>query len=359
MPLRVLHVVESFASGCFTALQTLCNVVQDDVQHDIAYGVRRETPGEFAAQFPPGTGFLPLRIQRDVRLAADALAYREIVACIRKIRPDVVHCHSSKAGFLGRLAAWRCGVPSVYTPHGYSFLRTDIGTGKRCLFRMGEWLATRFGDCIAACGEQEYSEASRLGRTIRICNSVDLETLASVTPMDVPCDRPLVGICGRLDVPRHPALFGAVADQFAETAAWVWIGGSRGQNASLPPHVMVTGWLPRAQALSWTARLSVYLQTSLWEGLSYGILEAMALGKPVVATRIKANEAIVEHGVTGFLASDAEELCGYVRLLLEDEKLRVRMGQAAREKVAEQYDAKRAYRAYADLYAALARARRG
>ncbi len=292
-----------------------------------------------------------------VGIGAGVRACRELHALIRRIRPDVVHCHSSKAGVYGRIAARLCGVPSVYTPHGYAFLRTDVSAPARAAFRGVEWLVARAGQAIAACGAEEYVFSRQLageGRTVVfVRNAVDLPVLdARVgTPSAVrDGNRVLAGTCGRAVPQRAPELFADIVSRLGDSVEWTWIGAAAGPPASLPPTVFRTGWLDRAAALARMAELDIYVQTSRWEGLSYSILEAMALGKPVVATRIPSNEVVIEDGVTGLLGRDAGELADHVRRLAADADLRRRMGQAARACIAEHYDARRIYQAYADLY---------
>lgn len=77
----------------------------------------------------------------------------------------------------------------------------------------------------------------------------------------------------------------------------------------------------------------------------------MALGKPVVASKIPSNKAIVEHGVTGFLAADKGEFITYITALIESPPLRKKLGDAAKQRIHEHYDARTAARKYAELYA--------
>ena len=200
--MRILHIVESFAAGCLTALSTLCHAVNQGVDHSIAYALREETPADFETLFPRDVSFY--RVPMGVGIGAGVRACRELHALIRRIRPDVVHCHSSKAGVYGRIAARLCGVPSVYTPHGYAFLRTDVSAPARAALRGVEWLVARAGQAIAACGAEEYVFSRQLageGRTVVfVRNAVDLPVLdARVgTPSAVrDGNRVLAGTCGR------------------------------------------------------------------------------------------------------------------------------------------------------------------
>ncbi|MCL1889276.1 MAG: glycosyltransferase [Desulfovibrionaceae bacterium] len=361
-PLHVLHVIEAFGGGALTALLCLCQSARQEIRHSIAHGLRPETPPDFARMFSPDTRFHGIRMRRVIHFMKDSAALWELIALIRACKPDIVHCHSSKAGVLGRLAARICSVPSVYTPHGYSFLRTDIAKTEKQFYRAVEWIFSRIGDAIAACGDEEYALARALGvpeRDVRLIrNAVDCDALNAVAPYDWNLQLPVAGICGRFTMQRRPDLFLALAERLQSDTAWVWIGGADEQRA-LPVFIKMTPWLLREEALARVAGLDIYVQTSSWEGLSYGILEAMALGKPVVACDIPSNRAIVEHGVTGFLGATADDLARFISLLACDPLLRETMGEAARKHIAKRHDIKTAYLSYTELYHDLAAHKNG
>ena len=360
-PLHVLHVIEAFGGGTLTALFCLCQSTRQGIRHSVAHGLRPETPPDFTRLFPPDTRFYRMRMQRTIHPVKDPVALWELTDLVRACQPDIIHCHSSKAGVLGRLAARTCSVPSVYTPHGYSFLRTDISKTEKQFYRAVEWLFTRIGDAVAACGDEEYSLARALdgpGNSVRLIrNTVDCATLNAVAPHAWNLQLPVVGICGRLTPQRSPELFFALAERLQSETAWAWIGGTDAQRA-FPASVQMIPWLPREEALAYVAGLDIYVQTSSWEGLSYGILEAMALEKAVVACDIPSNRVIVEHGVTGFLGATENDLAGFILLLAREPALRARMGEAARKRIAKRHDMNSG-QPYAELYRDLAARKNG
>lgn len=360
LPIHVVHIVESFGAGCLVAIAMICRHVRDGIRHTVIYSTRPETPADFASLFPDGTDFIHVPMSKSLT-GNNLAALRALDGVLRQLGPvHCVHCHSSIAGLLGRMVAKRHGLPTVYTPHGYAFLRTDIGPLRQKLFWLAEWALARMTTAVAACGEEEYSLARNMAPNpsgiVCIPNSVDLTALQAV--LDLPQagvppspQLPLVGTSGRPEPQHNPALFAGLATALADKARWIWVGG---QGAQLPSHVETTAWLPRQEALRRIMDLSVYVQTSDWEGLSYSILEAMALGRPVVASDIPANRALVRHGVSGFLARNRREYIEYIDTLLQDAALREKMGQAGMAQIRESHDASRNYRAFAELYRATA-----
>lgn len=359
MPIRVLHIIESFGAGTLTALSDICRHASDGMRHIVFHAVRPETPDNFQELFPESTEFIKSdHLCRDIQARSDYSALREISAVLKKQRPDVVHTHSSKAGALGRVAAWLQSIPSVHTPHGYNFLQAGLSPSRRFSYKAIEWGLARVGTAVAACGEEEYILAKELsagrGRVRLIPNAIDMAVMETVPRSGRKTgEPPRIGTSGRYTEAKNPAWFHTLARDFQDAAQWTWIGAD--MNApTLPPYIAPTGWQSRANALALVADLDIFIQTSLWEGLSYSILEAMALGKPVVASRIPANIPIIEHGVTGFLASDVQEFARHLETLIASPELRETMGAAGIKAIRERYGMAATAKGYMELYRSLA-----
>lgn len=96
--------------------------------------------------------------------------------------------------------------------------------------------------------------------------------------------------------------------------------------------VFFLGWVPEAPAKI-LPLFDIFIQSSLWEAMSMVILEAMAAGKPIVATEVGENRHVIKHGESGFLSqpSDTNTMAGYVERLLDNANIRNSMGLKARE----------------------------
>lgn len=356
---HVVHVVESFAAGCLTSIATLCRIMRDDFRFSVIHSVRPETPENFRELFPSEVEFhyLP-EMENRIQPKKNLRAYRALKSLLDRSSPDVVHCHSSIAGFLGRMAGFSGSWPVLYSPRGYSFLRVNISPLNKAACVAMEWLAARGNSITVACGEQEYGFATRLApaeKCVFIPNALDLAAIdacAGTAPEKAPGEPLLAGTCGRLSLARNYAYFSRVAG-LVDGARWIWLGAPEDTDL-LPPGVARSGWLDREQALSGMAKLDIYLHTSAWDGLSNTLLEAMALGKPVVATDIPANRAVIEDGVTGFLCQDEAHMAETVKKLFADAGLRARVGRAARNYIEEKHDAAKVYQNFGALYRRLA-----
>jgi glycosyltransferase involved in cell wall biosynthesis len=362
-PVHVVHIVESFASGCLTSVATICHAARDGARHSIIHSRRPETPANFERLFPGDVSFHFVQMAREITPVKDMRALTKICALLGRIKPDVVHCHSSKAGVIGRCAARRYGLPSVYTPRAYAFLRRDVSAWRRAVYMAAEWMAARVGSLVVACGREEYELslkfASDKNRVFCVNNAVNFEELDAILAATgaSPEKKLLIGTSGRLGAQHDPGLFSALAERLNQQARWVWIGAPMEADEELSPTVERTGWLGRDEARAGVAALDIYVHTSCWDGLSIAVLEAMALARPVVATDIPANRYLIEHGVTGFLGSSVDDLAAHVHRLAVDAELRRGMGQAARRYVREHHDAAGVFQEYARLYRELAAGR--
>ena len=120
--------------------------------------------------------------------------------------------------------------------------------------------------------------------------------------------------------------------------------------------VLFPGWVTNAADVALPA-FDVFFQPSLWEAMSVVTLEAMAAGKPILATRVGEAPSIIEPDVEGLLvdAKDVDGMVSALSRLLDDSDLRIRMGAAARQKVERCFTVEKMTRAYEEVYAATAR----
>lgn len=357
--LHVVHIIESFGGGCLTALTTLIASLKN-FRHSVIYSYRKETPKNFKQLFPESVRLIPIEMPCTVRVWDIWSCLLSLRKCIRTLQPDLVHCHSSIAGFFGRIAARSCAIPVLYTPHAYAFLRADLAEWQRNILWKAEWLLTRCGSAIAACGQEEFELACRLADSVKpvflVHNALDIAPLNPLIHKQASFSESaslIVGTCGR-PCPQHGvAWFSETANSLKNEARWVWIGAGQ-QEQGLPDFVNKTGWLSPKEAWQAIASMTVMLHPTLWDGLSYSLLEAMALSKPVVASDIPPNRAIIQHGITGFLAASPEEMIHYTRILLNDAVLCQRMGQAARNYVEKVHSPENINSQYTSIYRKLA-----
>jgi glycosyltransferase involved in cell wall biosynthesis len=339
MGVHILHIVESFAAGTLRIVCQMANrQASDGHRVSLAYSLREETPPDWREQLHARVEPHHLPMRRSLAPLADMKALLALARLVSRLRPDIVHLHSSKAGALGRLASLAgTGARWYFSPHGLSFLQSATPGRVHPFYLVLERLLAYLPAAVVACSPSEALLVERYldRRALLVPNGIALESIRARSPA-APGRTVVIGTAGRISQARHPELFARLSMRLADPGLrFVWLGGGEpaAESALRRAGVEVTGWLSHSSLLERLAGLDIYLQCSRWEGLPVAVMEAMATGLPVVATDIVGNRDLVQHGRTGWLASSEDELADGVMRLARDAALRVSWGSAAREYV--------------------------
>jgi glycosyltransferase involved in cell wall biosynthesis len=302
---------------------------------------------------------------RPVRIPRDGWALWRLWRLIRALRPDIVHAHSSKAGFLGRLAARLAGVPHIlYTPHGHVFQGYFSPAATRAFVCL-ERLAARWTDRIITLTDAEADQHRALGighakQFVTIPSGIDLDAVAAAAPTRVVPDGRVIGTVARLvPIKGHQHLLDAAPrtlEQFPETR-FVLVGDgemrpaleARARALGVADRVIFTGY--REDVPSLLAGMDIVVLPSLNEGMGRVLVMAMALGKPIVATRVGGVPELLLDGAAGRLVppGDSDALAGALRDLLLDPARTTALGEAGRRR-STRYGAQAMVDALAQLY---------
>jgi glycosyltransferase involved in cell wall biosynthesis len=329
VPLRIMHVVEVFGSGVGIVAKTLAErqaEAGDEVL--IAHGRCPETPAEVRGFVAPAVQLheLPWARRSPREQVRAGLELRRLA---REWDPDVVHLHSSFAGVVGGLALPR-GLPSVYTPHGYSFTMRDRGLAKRFVFRAAERFTAARADVVGAVSEAEGADARRVARTRKVAVVPNGIPELDEPPPPHACEevraRPLVVTVGRVVEQHIPAETAAILAGLADLAEVAWVGGD-GRSPELDEAVRrhgvrVTGWLEREEVQSILASAALCLHWTAWDGQPLSVLEAMAADVVVIARDIAATREILGPEQVRATPEQATEL---LRRLLSEPSARERL----------------------------------
>lgn len=295
---------------------------------------------------------------------------------IRNRHIQVVHSHGKGAGLVGRIAAWRKPVGVVHTFHGIH--ADDPRVGRRPYLGMERMLAMTTNVLIhVSLGQAREAEGFKLappGRTEIIVNAVDyarVRALAENQPLSrealgLPPRGAVLGTVTRFDPVKaiHVLVeaFALLAPQWSDARLLiVGDGPERGRLESVArsrgvqDRVVFAGFIPDAPRC--LPAMDLYISASLREGLPLSLLEAMACGLAVVATRVPGHEDVVEHNTTGLLVppNDPRALADAAASLLADPERRRRMGEAGRERARREFSVGRMVAATAAVYRAAAR----
>ena len=289
---------------------------------------------------------------RPIRPRLDWRCVGELKRMILRLRPDLVHCHSSKAGIVGRVAAWRARVPSVFTAHGWSFT-AGAAPLQTFLYRWAETAGARLGDRIITVSRFDRRAAldgrvDAAERIETIWNGIeDVDESARADPGAEP---PRMIMVARFEPQKdHATLIGALR-RLRHLDWQLDLVGDGPERAAVEQAVERAGLAGRVHFLgarddvpALLLRSQLFTLASLWEGLPLSILEAMRVGLPVVASDVGGVSEEVVHGETGLLAprQDAAAFADRLAELIQHPQRRRQFGAAARDRFVREFRADR------------------
>jgi len=321
-----------------------CPRVREGASRDTTFVERVEAAGVPVVIVPMRRGIHPW---------TDWRAYVRLLGLVRHSQYDVVHAHSSKAGVVGRLSARRAGVPAVvYTPNAFAFLGAPNRSLHWLYCSSERWLGQRVTDAVICVSQSERRLADQQAispsdRLVLIENAIDaspfdpaIDPARAKSALGLDADRPVVGYVGRLARQKGIGCLIEAARKVVavvETAQFVLVGEGELDRVvrqmvskyGLADHVMLAGH--RMDIPQVLAALDLFVLPSLYEGLPYTLMEAMAAGRAVIATDVGGNHDLVRHGETGILVppNNGAVLADAVVRLLTASDERNRLGEAA------------------------------
>lgn len=387
---RVLRIIARLNVGGPALHATLLTERLDPCRYDslLVAGTEEPSEGNYLALqgrrldqlvMLPGLG-------REIRGWQDLRAVGQLARLMRRVRPTIVHTHTAKAGAVGRVAALLARVPVVvHTYHGH-VLRGYFPPAKTRLFVAIERALARWTDRLLAVSESVRAEILGLGigcpeRFTVVPLGLDLDRFVGAdtrrgefrAELGCRADVPLVGIVARLvPIKAHELYLEAAAAvrRAVPESRFILVGdGERrpalanlARSLGLENCVHFLGWRNDLDRIY--ADLDLVVLCSRNEGSPVSLIEGMAAGRAVVATRVGGIPDLVEHDVTGYLTApdDPAELARAIVDLLQDANRRAAFGEAGRKRVYPAFSAERLLanvdRLYGELVTPLGSARR-
>jgi len=270
-------------------------------------------------------------LYRRISLWHDPLAFMWLLATLMRLRPQIVHTHTSKAGILGRWAAFLTRVPVIcHTPHGHIFYGY-FGPLKRAFFIWLERLTSRITDRIICLTEGEMADhlSFRIApeHAFLVCPSgVDIESFKKKgntriaqgvrKKLGIPEEGLVVGTVGRhVKVKGHQVLLAAFRKMLEKRPnVLLCLLGDGPLKGDLERTAQEWEIMDRVRFIPWEtdprpvmSLYDIFVFPSLNEGMGRALVEAMAMAKPVIATRTGGIPDLVQEGVNGILVPPGDE----------------------------------------------------
>jgi glycosyltransferase involved in cell wall biosynthesis len=309
--MNILEVVEACGAGVGRHVRGLCEgLAAQGHRLTVAYSPYRadEAFGRFVSGWRDEIDFVPIKVGRKVSPVSDLRGAAELLRLIRRDGPfDVIHGHSSKAGALARVAGRLFGIPTLYTPHSLILASPEISRLEAAVYAsvervLGHWATSK----VVAVSEDERDFILRRrlvpgNRVVVIPNAIDDRDLRNF-PGRAVCEdvgqKPLTfGAAMRFSVQKAPMdlveAFVLLSAALPQVPMRLVIAGDGELFPSVEKRVEESGLSEKVSLLGWRQdtrevfrELDVFVVSSLYEGFSYSVLEAMAAGLPVVCTNV-------------------------------------------------------------------------
>jgi glycosyltransferase involved in cell wall biosynthesis len=343
-------------------------------------------PGLLETCHPEGATPIGVPIVREISLLKDLLSLWRLCSVMRRVRPVISNVGTPKAGLLGGIAAWLTCVPCrIYTMHTLRF-ETTRGLKRRVLL-LTERLACSLAHRVICDSESLRQRAVEMGivsadratalasgsangvNTKLFAPSADLLRKASLLrhQLGFGVNDPILGFVGRITrdkgIPELLAAFDNLRQEFPELQLLL-VGDYEDGDPIAPAlrhrietdlHIVRTGFVRNPEV--YYQMMNVLALPSYREGFGNAVLEASAIGRPVVATRATGLIDAVVDGITGFLVpiGDSTALAGSVSRLIKEPHLANRMGEAGRARAVREFAQESVWQALLHEYLSLLR----
>ncbi len=314
-------------------------------------------------------------LRREVAPLRDIASVCEIRRFCRKQKIDILHTHSSKPGVVGRLGGYFAGIPTVHTIHGFSF-HDFMPKWKKYLFVFIERWMSRFTTFLLLYSHGNKLTAERLGISAKNAiltfyygvdyspfvvkkNRSQCRQSLSISPTDY-----VIGFTGRFSEQKglHVLVeaFANIHKDFPGTKLLLVGDGhlrkqleAQAENLGVRNSMVITGF--RSDIPTMLAVMDLFVMTSLWEGLSRSLAEAMYAKLPVVATDVGGTSDAIRNNDTGWLIppNDVSATESSIRYAIEHPDIARQYGESGYRWARATFDLSTMHKKIADLYLSL------
>jgi glycosyltransferase involved in cell wall biosynthesis len=379
-PIRVLHIITRMIVGgaqenTLLSVEGLDRAPQYDVT--LVSGIDRGREGELLTRARETTKLVIIpELGRAINPVQDLMAFWKLYKLIREGRYHIVHTHSSKAGVLGRIAAWLAGTPFiVHTLHSLVFHDYQpwiINRSWRIIKKICAPITDHFISVSSIIIQKAIAAGiDRPEKFTTIYSGMELDWFLNASfdsqkvreEFGIPLDAPVVGKIARLfPLKGHDQLMDAAPEivRRIPNVRFFLIGDGillehlqeRARNYGILENFVFAGLIDRERIPELISAMDVVVHTSLREGLARVLPQSLAMGKPCVSFDIDGAPEVVINDKTGYLVEpfDSEGLAEAISKILQDEELRKAMGEEGRKVVDPSFRAETMVSQISDVY---------
>lgn len=351
-PIHICHITQS-PGGVETFILNIIKNTNSNLFKHVVLCYKNGNLYKRAEEY--GASVILIPMTREISIIKDLKSFVKIILYLKKNPPDVIHGHSAKGGVFSVLSGWLLNIPSIYTPHAFSYL-SQVRIKRKIALKIEKFL-TLFNSYFLPSGEAERDRAImevgwRKKDILNIYyNSISLNRYTNNVNNN---KKKVITTLARLTYQKNPLMFVNIAknvlmnrDDVVFLIVGVGMGYTDELTESTKQFILLNGLEEKIILKPWSSeneieeildQTDIYFSTSRFEGLPTVLLMAYNHEIPIVATNVDGNKDVVKHGITGYLSNDEKELENYLNILLTNSDLKVTLGQNGRTLLAEKFN---------------------
>jgi glycosyltransferase involved in cell wall biosynthesis len=361
--MRVLHVIARLNVG--GTARYITRLAEELPKHKIETFIATGFVQGSEQEDPSAKNLKVIRIPslgRQINPIKDHFALKQLLEVVKEVKPDILHTHTFKAGYIGRIKKGEINkaagkrVKFVHTFHGHLFDDPEFSGLKSLIITSFERLFAMRTDAIVTVGAQVAKELLEraIGQPEQFTNIPP-----GVEPLKLPKAKPhtkvTIGWIARVTGVKNPLRALEIAKLFPDAQFLIAGGGDMLEQvkAEAPKNVKVLGWTDAAKLF---ADSDIILSTSENEGMPIALIEAQLASKPVVATNVGGVSEVVINKKTGFVTrKNTEDLAKALEMLINSKNLRTAQGKAAKAHAIKAFSVEKMINAHVSLYKKLSK----
>lgn len=315
--MRIMHIAQSAGYGVTIYVETIIKgLMNKEGIHQCLLGSEYYNQDRFKRLVDK---LISIPMDREIT-KQDFFTILKCRSIINREHPDIVYCHSAKAGVYGRLACIGTSTKVVYNPHGWAF-NMKCGKLKKIFYKIVECVFAFLTDKIICISDYEKKTVPSIipeKKLVVIKNGINIEQCKNLLAtnkltretFNIPPNAYVIGMIARISLQKGQDLFIQIAQKVKQripNAFFLIVGGKSDdipieeliKNANLSDCFLITGEVD--QAIQYASLFDVAVLTSRWEGFGLVLPEYMVAKKPIIAYNVDAIPEIINHNINGLL----------------------------------------------------------
>lgn len=366
--IKIAHILHAVGGVDVSLRFILENINTDRFENIVVHG-KNDTKDIYIDRNSNPLNEYKVSIFRNISLFRDIKALISVYKIVKKERPNLIHCHSTKGGIIGRIVGYLLNINVLHTPQAFSFLSTDNVFKKRIYLVLEKLFKFKNSYLLASSNSERrlaIQKVKYLSNQVLLFNN-SIEPLDNISELTIKKTWPDEYICtvGRPSFQKNIELMIKVLQEVNKTKCThlviMGVGYHSDKLSIVQKLIKELNLESKVTLLNWTSRENVfniikgsklYVSTARYEGLPYSVIEALALSKPCVVSNCDGNRDLITNDYNGFVIDNEniEEFSKKIKLLFQDDELLKKFSKNAFKSFEENYNIKKNISTLEEIY---------